>query len=132
MNARSSNFFHLTPRILRSRTWPPQAQALKVRLVITPLSRVLENHLTCTHVVALRRFADYVPLVVDTELVRGVCEELAPVLRRSFRFSDPGAAERYSDFLQEPLEVKNERERLKQRLDRLTRAAEELHDFWAP
>jgi len=82
--------------------------------------------------VALHRFVDYVPLVVDTELVRGVCGDLAPVLRRSFRFSEPGAAERCSDFLQEPHEVKEEREHLKQRLHRLTLATEELSDFWGP
>ncbi|KAI0250038.1 P-loop containing nucleoside triphosphate hydrolase protein [Lactifluus subvellereus] len=82
--------------------------------------------------VALHRFVDYVPLVVDTELVRGVCEGLAPVLRRSFGFSSPGAVERCSDLLQEPLEVKRERERLIQRLHRLALATEELHHFWGP
>jgi Dynamin GTPase effector domain len=85
-----------------------------------------------TRIVALRRFVDYVPLVIDKLLVRGSCEDLANILRKSFRFSEPSAAERCDGFLQEPLEVKNERDRLKQRSNRLARAAEGLHDFWTP
>jgi len=82
--------------------------------------------------VALRRFVDYVPLAVDTELVRGVCQDLPATLRRSFRFSEPNAAERCSDFLQEPPERTIARQELKQKLHRLARADEELRefDFW--
>jgi ubiquinone biosynthesis protein UbiJ len=82
--------------------------------------------------VALHRFVDYVPLIVDTELVQGVCQDLAKVLRRSLRFSESNAAERCADFLREPDEIQEDRERLKQKLDRLTRAKEELTDFWSP
>jgi Dynamin GTPase effector domain len=84
-----------------------------------------------SRIVALNRFVDYVPLVIDTELVRGFCKDLSQILRRSFKFSEPGAAERCGNLLQEPLDVKRERDRLKRRYDRLTRASEELRDFWA-
>jgi hypothetical protein len=79
----------------------------------------------------LHRFVDYVPLIVDTELVRGVCQDLAITLRQSFRFSHPDAAERCADFLREPDEVKVEREHLKRKMQRLTRAKEELSNFWS-
>jgi hypothetical protein len=82
--------------------------------------------------VALHRFVDYVPLIVDMELVQGVCQDLAPILRKSFAFSDSGAAERCSDFLQESEEVREKREYLKQRKRRLALAKEELSEygFW--
>jgi len=86
--------------------------------------------LNCGPLVALRRFVDYIPLVVDTELVRGVCHELGSTLRRSFRFSEPNAAERCRDLLREPLETQDDRARFRQRLQRLSRAEEELRDFW--
>ncbi|KAI0295245.1 P-loop containing nucleoside triphosphate hydrolase protein [Russula brevipes] len=82
--------------------------------------------------VSLHRFVDYVPLIVDTILVRGVCQDLAIILRQSFRFSEPGAAERCADFLREPDEVKVEREHLKMKMQRLTLAREELSNFWGP
>ncbi len=77
---------------------------------------------------------DYVPLIVDTELVQGLCEDLATILRRSFNFNDPGAAERCSDFLRESVEAREKREYLKQRKRRLALAKEELTDFgfWTP
>lgn len=80
--------------------------------------------------VALHRFVDYVPLVVDTELVRSVCEDLAPALRQSFKFSEPNLVERCRELLQEPPEVKKEREFLEQKLRRLSRAEEEVRNFW--
>jgi hypothetical protein len=80
--------------------------------------------------VALRRFVDYVPLVVDTQLVRGVCRNLSPTLRRSFRFSEPGAAERCRECLREPVEVQAARQELREKLHRLAKADEELRDFW--
>ncbi|KAI0302309.1 P-loop containing nucleoside triphosphate hydrolase protein [Multifurca ochricompacta] len=82
--------------------------------------------------VALHRFVDYAPLVVDIELVRGVCQGLATVLRQSFKFSEPNVAERCREFLQEPLEIRREREQLSQKLRRLELAVEELRDFWGP
>ena len=83
---------------------------------------------------ALHRFVDYVPLIVDTELVQGVCRDLATTLRSGFRFNDPSAAERCSDFLRESLEVRERREYLNQRKRRLALAKEELIEFgfWTP
>ena len=66
------------------------------------------------------------------ELVRGVCQDLAPALRRSFKFSEPNLVERCRDFLQEPPDVKRDREFLEQKLRRLTRAEDELRNFWGP
>jgi len=82
--------------------------------------------------VALHRYVDYVPLIVDTELVQGVCQGLARILRGSFNFNDPGAAERCSDFLRESVEVRDKREYLKQRKRRLALAKLELteYGFW--
>ncbi|KAH8996866.1 P-loop containing nucleoside triphosphate hydrolase protein [Lactarius akahatsu] len=82
--------------------------------------------------VALHRFVDYVPLVVDTELVRGVCQDLARVLRHSFKFNEPNLVERCREYLQEPPDVKGDREFLEQKLRRLARAEEELRNFWGP
>ena len=82
--------------------------------------------------VSLHRFVDYVPLIIDTELVRGICQGLTPTLRMSFRLSDPGSVERCRDFLREPQEVHGEREHLRQKLHRLTQAEDELRDFWGP
>ncbi|KAH9007592.1 P-loop containing nucleoside triphosphate hydrolase protein [Lactarius deliciosus] len=82
--------------------------------------------------VALHRFVDYVPLVVDTELVRGVCQDLPRVLRQSFKFNEPNLVERCREYLQEPPDVKGDREFLEQKLRRLARAEEELRNFWGP
>jgi len=82
--------------------------------------------------VALHRFVDYVPLIVDTELVQGVCQDLAKILRLSLRFSEPNASERCRDFLREPQQVQVDREHLRQKLLRLALATEELSDFWSP
>ena len=75
---------------------------------------------------------DYVPLVIDTELVRGICENLTATLRKSFRLSEPGSMERCREYLQEPQEVQGEREHLRRKLHRLTQAEDELRDFWGP
>jgi hypothetical protein len=79
--------------------------------------------------VALHRFVDYVPLIVDTELVQGACQGLATILRRSFRFRDPGAVERCNEFLRETAEVQEKREYLRQKKRRLALAKIELSDF---
>lgn len=75
---------------------------------------------------------DYVPLIVDTELVQGVCQDLAKVLRRSLRLSEPNPTERCSEFLRKPAEVQEDRDRLNQKLQRLAHAKEELTNFWSP
>lgn len=82
--------------------------------------------------VALHRFVDYVPLVVDIELVRGVCRDLPATLRQSFKFNESNLVERCREFLQEPLDAKRERELLEQKLRRLERAQVEVSDFWGP
>jgi len=82
--------------------------------------------------VSLHRFVDYVPLVIDTELVRGICQDLTASLRRSFRLSEPNAADRCRDLLREPDDVQSERELLQQRQHRLNRAEDELREFWGP
>ena len=107
-------------------------QALKVGSIISSLPGYdLESYCARRSVtVALHRFVDYVPLVVDMELVRSVCKNLAPALRRSFKFSEPNLIERCRDLLQEPPEVKKERDFLEQKLRRLTRAEEEVRNFW--
>ena len=68
------------------------------------------------------------------ELVQGVCQDLATILRKSFTFSDSDAAERCSVFLRESVDVREKREYLTQRKRRLALAKEELsgHGFWTP
>jgi GTP-binding protein EngB required for normal cell division len=80
--------------------------------------------------VALHRFVDYVPLVVDMELVRGVCQDLARALRQSFKFNEPNLVERCREYLQEPPDIKRDRNFLEQKQRRLARAEEELRNFW--
>jgi hypothetical protein len=67
------------------------------------------------------------------ELVRGVCQDLANVLRKSFTFSEPDAAERCTDFLRESDEVREKREYLTQRKRRLALAKVELagYGYWS-
>ena len=62
------------------------------------------------------------------ELVHSVCKSLAPALRRSFKFSEPNFVERCRDLLQEPHEVRKERELIEQKLRRLVRAEEKVRD----
>ena len=69
------------------------------------------------------------PLIVDTELVQGICQDLATILRRSFTFSDPDAAEHCSEFLRESADVREKREYLKQRKRRLALAKLELTGY---
>jgi hypothetical protein len=102
-------------------------QASKVRLIAPPAHSFNRGLL-----VVLNRFVDYIPLIVDTELVQGTHQELADILRQSFKLSDPDAAERCSELLREPPEVQQEREHLKQKLDRLALATRELTNFWGP
>lgn len=64
------------------------------------------------------------------ELVRGLCEGLAPVLRQSFKFNEPNLVERCREYLQEPPDIKSEREFLEQKRRRLARAEEEVRNFW--
>ena len=73
-------------------------------------------------IVALHRFVDYIPLVVDMELVRGVCQGLAPALRQSFKFNEPNLVERCREYLQEPPDIKRDRLSLEQKLRRLARS----------
>ncbi|KAI9508373.1 hypothetical protein F5148DRAFT_979877, partial [Russula earlei] len=82
--------------------------------------------------VALRRFVDYIPLVVDTELVRGVCQDLTVALRKSFRFSEPNAAERCGEFLREPVETQGEREELREKLRRLVPSRRRVESVLGP
>jgi hypothetical protein len=99
---------------------------LKVRLVLSSLSCGGDVFSLHTRIVALLRFADYVSLVIDTMLVRGLCDGLTNVLRQSFRFSEDNSAERCSHFLRESPEAEKMRDHLRQKQVRLTRAAEEL------
>lgn len=80
--------------------------------------------------VCLDRFVDYVPLIIDTELVRGVCQGLKTALRQGFRLNEADAAERCYELLREPQEVQVEREHLQQKLRRLYKAQYELEKFW--
>lgn len=80
--------------------------------------------------VCLDRFVDYVPLIIDTELVRGVCQGLKTALRQGFRLNEADAAERCYELLREPQEVQVEREHLQQKLRRLHKAQYELEKFW--
>ena len=61
-----------------------------------------------------------------------MCQDLAPALRRSFKFSEPNPVERCHDFLQEPPDVRRDREFLEQKLRRLALAEDELRNFWGP
>ncbi len=113
------------------KTWLKQVQASKVRTSPLRDCDIIESYrVRIFATVALHRFIDYVPLVVDTELVRGMCQDLTLALRQSFKFSEPNLVERCNEYLQEHPDVKNERESLEQKLRRLTRAEVEIHNFW--
>ena len=67
-------------------------------------------------------------MTIDQELLRGLDWDrgLLSALTKGLGIIGPNGLERAKEYLQEPLEVKNSRESLKKRLERLQSARKEL------
>jgi hypothetical protein len=69
-----------------------------------------------------------VPMTIDQELLRGLDWDrgLHAVLTGCLEITGPNSLERAEEYLREPPEVKNRRDSLKKRLERLQFARKEL------
>ena len=75
---------------------------------------------------AYKRVIDTLPLAIDQELVRVRKRGVQDVILSGLRITDAQAQQRCAKFLAEPPEVVKNREDLRSRLDRLTKAHSEL------
>ncbi|KAI0042654.1 hypothetical protein FA95DRAFT_1525197 [Auriscalpium vulgare] len=80
--------------------------------------------------VSLKRFTDYILLIVEEELTVGLTRDLYTALKDGFSFEDRNIVENCKTLLQEPAETTRLREQLSQALQRLAEAREEISDFW--
>ncbi|KDR69882.1 hypothetical protein GALMADRAFT_145261 [Galerina marginata CBS 339.88] len=76
--------------------------------------------------VAYKRFADNVPLAIDLELVRGVEQDLLPILFSGLGINGPEGDKICKDFAQESPQVADRRTDLLKKLERLENAHREL------
>jgi hypothetical protein len=69
-----------------------------------------------------------VPMTIDQELLRGLDWDrgLHPALTTGLEVTGPNSPERAKQYLQEPPDIKNRRDSLKKRLERLQSARKEL------
>ncbi|THH11229.1 hypothetical protein EW146_g8124 [Bondarzewia mesenterica] len=83
-------------------------------------------------IVAFKRFADYVPMAVDKELVQGLRKDLDRVLMDEIGFDKIDINERCQALLVEPPETTTARKNLETKLQRLNTAKKELSRFNLP
>jgi len=79
--------------------------------------------------VAFKRFTDMVPMTIDQELLRGLDwgRGLQPALTKGLGITGPGSQDRAMGYLQDPPEIRNRRESLLKKRERLQSARRELH-----
>ena len=75
---------------------------------------------------AYKRFGDIIPLAIDHEFVFGVGRDMSQVLYKGIEISGLSGRQICEDFAQEPLNVSARRETLRNQLERLGRARQEL------
>lgn len=78
--------------------------------------------------VAFKRFTDMVPMMIDQELLRGLDWDrgLHSALTKGLGITGPGSFDKAKEYLQEPPDVKNRRESLLKRRERLQSAKRAL------
>jgi hypothetical protein len=76
--------------------------------------------------VAYKRFGDIIPLAIDYEFVFGVGRGMSQVLYQGLELSGPDGRDICKDLAQEPLNISARRETLRNQLERLGRARQEL------
>lgn len=78
--------------------------------------------------VAFKRFTDTVPMMIDQELLRGLDWErgLHSALTKGLGVTGPGSFEKAMEYLQEPPDVRNRRESLLRKRERLLSAKRAL------
>ena len=76
--------------------------------------------------VAYKRFGDIIPLAIDHEFVFGVGRGMDLALYKGLELSGPDGRDICKDLAQEPLNISARRETLRNQLERLGRARQEL------
>lgn len=81
--------------------------------------------------VAFRRFTDLVPMAIDQELLRGLDWDrgLHLALTGGLGITGPGSLDKAKEYLKEPPDVKNRRESLQKKRERLQLAKRELQSL---
>ncbi|KAI0060571.1 hypothetical protein BV25DRAFT_945522 [Artomyces pyxidatus] len=105
---------------------PPDSDATAL-MVMAQASAFFED---VVHVVAYRRFVDYVLIAVEDELVAGLERGISEALAQGFRFSDANVVERCQALLQESPNIAELRDSLLKKQKRLLDAREQLSLYW--
>ncbi|KAL1744329.1 hypothetical protein HDZ31DRAFT_64162 [Schizophyllum fasciatum] len=79
--------------------------------------------------IAYKRFADNIPLAIDQELVRGIERRLPYVLLTGLHVHGPNGERICKELAEESPQIAMKREELRQRIERMSTASEELMDF---
>jgi len=81
--------------------------------------------------VAFKRFTDMVPMAIDQELLRGLDWDrgLVSTLTKGLGITGPGSLEKAREYLQEPPDVRSQRENWLRRRERLLSAKRELQSI---
>jgi len=82
--------------------------------------------LISVHVVAYKRFVDYVPMIIDYHLLKGFNRTIHDFLFKSLALGGEDACERCTMYLEEDPEVVNQRTTLSSMLNRMEIARVEL------
>jgi hypothetical protein len=77
-------------------------------------------------IVAYKRFGDVIPLAIDYEFVLGVGRDMRKALYEGLKISGPDGRQICKELGQEPPNISARRETLKNQLERLGRARQEL------
>ena len=82
--------------------------------------------LISVHVVAYKRFVDYVPMIIDYHLLKGFNRTIHDFLFKSLALGGEDARERCATYLEEDPEIVNQRTTLSSMLNRMEIARVEL------
>ena len=95
------------------------------------LSALTPSRLLTVSSVASKRFADMVPMTIDQELLRGLDwnRGLHSALTKGLEITGPGSLDKAKEYLQEPPDIKNRRESLSRKRERLLSAKRELQNI---
>lgn len=79
--------------------------------------------------VAYKRFIDYVPMIIDRNLLRQFDKELIFALTKGLALGEEGSSERCAALLQEDPDVEQERDSLRRTLQRFEGARAKLQSI---
>jgi hypothetical protein len=79
--------------------------------------------------VAYKRFIDYIPMIIDRNLLRGFAKTLNDALIKGLELGQDGSSERCAALLQEDPDLEQEREFLSRSLERFKGARAKLQSL---